>query len=99
MSFKIIIITGLFYLIPGNAEIYYRSASSQGNLGLAGVFLDIIRKRNFVYMCGLFYIFTLFTPNKIVRSLFFGLLMSTLFLHLKTIYQWRRYIFHDEKKV
>lgn len=96
MSFKIIIITGLFFLIPGNAEIYYRSASSPGNLGLAGVFLDIIRKRNNVYACGLFFMLALLSTNKLVQTFLFGLFLFTLFLHLKTIYHWRKFIIYDK---
>lgn len=92
MSFNIIMLSSLFYLIPGNAEILYRYTSSSGNMGLTGVYLDVINKRNFVYVSGLSFIVIAFTPFKMLRIFICGLFLFSLFLYFNSIKRWQPYI-------
>ena len=92
MSLNIVILTGIFYLIPGNAEICYRHTSGSGNMGLTGVYLDIINKRNFVYVSGLASIVLLFTPFKMVRVFTYCLFLFSIILYFSSIKCWHLYI-------
>ena len=92
MTFGIIILSGLFYLIPGNAEMLCRYTADSGNIGLNSIYLDVMRKRNLIYMSGSFSLILLFTPFKVLRlfSYFlFVLFVSTYFYSMKS---WHPYL-------
>lgn len=92
MTFNIIILSALFYLIPGNAEILYRHTSSSGNMGLTGVYLDVINKRNFVHVSGLSLIVVLFIPFNMLRTFICGIFLFSLYLYFNSIKRWQPYI-------
>lgn len=92
MSFNIIILTGIFYLIPGNAEICFRTNSGSGNIGLTRVFFDVINKRNLVYISGLTSLVLLFTSFKIARNFTYCLFLFSLFLYFASIKCWHTHI-------
>jgi len=92
MSFNIIILTGIFYLIPGNAEICFRNTSGSGNIGLTALFYDVINKRNLVYISGLTSIVLLFTTFKIARNFTCCLFIFSLFLYFASIKSWYLHI-------
>ena len=88
MSFNILILTSLFYLMPGNAEICYHHTSESGNVSLTGVYLNVINQRNFVYISGLVPIVLLFTPFKMVRIFTYFIFLFALFLYISSIKYW-----------
>jgi hypothetical protein len=92
MSSNIIIVTGLFYLIPGNAEICYRHTSACGNMGLTGVYLDVINKRNFVYFSGFISLVVLVTPFKLLTLFSYCLFVFSILLYFNCIKCWHLYI-------
>lgn len=87
-----IIISGLFYLIPGMVETFYRYSENNGNMGLAGVFLDIKNKRDLVYVCSLSSFSLLLSPFKITRNLSFAALIFSLCLYFNSIKKWHPHI-------
>ena len=93
MSTNIIIVTGLFYLIPGNAELCYRNTLASGNMGLNGVYLDVINKRNFLYICGLSSIFLLFMPFKMLGSFMYCLFIFSVLAYFRSIKTWHVYLY------
>lgn len=92
MTLSIIILTGFFYLVPGMAEILYNSTLASGNMGLNGVYLDILNKRNIVYISGAVFVINLFMPFKIVRLFSFGLFIFSIFLYFNAIRRWIPYL-------
>jgi hypothetical protein len=53
-------------LFPGFMNSLYRHFGGQGNMGLAGVYMDVINKRNCVYFMGASTIFFSFFSTKYV---------------------------------
>jgi len=87
-----IIASGLFYLIPGMAEIFYCYSENIGNMSLAGVFLDIKNKRDLVYICSLSSFCLLLSPFKITRNLSFAALIFSFCLYFNSIKRWHPHI-------
>jgi hypothetical protein len=75
----------LSFIIPGNLEFLMREAHNAGNMGFAGILLDLYNKRNFLYVSFLICIFF---------DLYIGLFitMLTIFLFIKTYYRWSKFI-------
>jgi hypothetical protein len=92
MSINIIILTGLFYLVPGMVEFPIMYAERNGNMGLQGLYLDIKNKRNFVYTTASSYIIFSFTKMYIVKHFFCILLLFSNYCYFNTIYTWKNYI-------
>ncbi len=83
MSLNTIIITGLFYLIPGNIEILYREKlSSDADLSAVAT-LTIIR--NFLYTCGLSSLILTFTPFKILGFFSYCLFLYSIYEYFRSI--------------
>ena len=85
MSLNNKITIGIFYLIPGNAELFYRETLSSDVILSAFATAKIIKNRNFLYMCGVSSIILAFTPFILLR--FFAQC-----LYLYSIYKYFRYI-------
>ncbi len=92
MTFIIIILSGLFYLIPGNAEILCRYTSDSGNRGLNRIYLDIINKRNLIYISGSFSLILLYAPFKVLRYLSYLLFIFSVLLYFHSIKRWHSYL-------
>lgn len=92
MSFSIIILTGLFYLVPGTIEVLHRSTQSTGNLALNGVYFNVLNNRNFVYIFGIFSIITLYLPYKILRLFSEGLFVFFIFSYFNAIDKWIKHL-------
>jgi hypothetical protein len=92
MTFSIIILTGLFNLVPGIAEMPYHYTQASGNMGLNGIYLDVLNKRNFVYISGIFSIITLFIPFKMISLFSYGLFAFSIFLYFSSIKKWHKYL-------
>jgi hypothetical protein len=85
MSLNRSFITGLFYLIPGNVEMFYcEKFLSSVNLQ-ADSYSTIINKRNFLYICGAFSIFLAFTPFKILRYFAYCLCIYSIYEYFSSI--------------
>jgi|APFre7841882793_1041355.scaffolds.fasta_scaffold190420_1 hypothetical protein len=85
MTFFIIILTGLFYLIPGMAEIICETAESSGNFYIIGAALDVKYKRNFVYITTFSSILFSFTKLKMLQYFFYSLFLFSNYSYYKTI--------------
>lgn len=72
-------------IIPGNLEILYCEANNSGNMGFAGIFLELYYKRNLFYLSFLTYLFF---------NAYIGLFITTftLFLFIKSYYRWKKFI-------
>lgn len=81
MAFSIIILTGLFYLLPDMIDLLYNATEGFGNISFNSIYLDVMNKRNFVYMSGVFSIINVFMPFKILRSFSYGLFIFSIFLY------------------
>jgi hypothetical protein len=88
-----IILTGLFYLTPGNAELCYRHTSSSGNMGLTGVYLDIINKRNLVYFSGFILLVILFAPFEYVKLVSYCLFLFSVLAYFHSVKTWHVYLY------
>ena len=92
MTFSLMLLSGLFHLVPGNAEIVCQCTTSSGNMGLYGVYMDVINKRNFVYGSLFLGFVSLFTPFKLLRAFSCGLVLFSLFLYFSVIKKWYQYL-------
>ena len=92
MSLSIIILTGLFYLVPGMVDMPYRYTLHSGNMGLNGLYLDIMSKRNMVYFSILFLSISLFLPYDTLKTILFINLLYCLYIYFTTIDKWYPYI-------
>jgi hypothetical protein len=88
MSLNIIILTGFFYLIPGTVELFRSPVEESGNMGRAGVYLDIQYKRNFVYITAFSSIFFSFTKMFMLRYFFYSLFLFANYSYFVTIKKW-----------
>jgi len=90
MSLLNTIMLGLWFLIfPNLAGEALNMVSSVGNMGLAGVYLDIIHKRNIVYFFGFSILLNeLFFETKIVSTICYILFAFSIGFYFNTINQW-----------
>ncbi len=79
-------------LFPGFMNSLYRHFGNRGNMGLAGVYMDVINKRNCVYFMGASTIFFSFFSAKYVLYFFYILTAVSLGFYFKTINSWRQFI-------
>ena len=91
-----IIITGLFYLLPGNVEIYYCYALESRYIAKHGVnldvILDVIDKRNFLYIFGLSSLIVSFMQFKLLEFFTYCLFLYSIFVYFRSIKRWLPYI-------
>ena len=87
-----IILRGLFYLVPGNAEICYRHASASGNMGLTNVYLDVKIKRDTFYTFGMSSLVFSFVPFKMLRLFVHTLSICSLIIYFRSIKKWHTYL-------
>jgi hypothetical protein len=92
MSFTIIILTGLFYLIPGIVEMLCRSSESIGNMKASNIYFDIEHKRNFIYITGFSSILFSFTNTYMLRYFFYILFLFSIYSYYSTIKKWYKYL-------
>lgn len=92
MSFTIIILKGLFYLIPGTAEMLYRSSESIRNIRMSNIYFDVQHKRNFIYITGFSSIFFSFTKTYMLRYFFYSLFLFSIYSYYSTIKKWHKYL-------
>lgn len=92
MSITYVLLSGIFYLIPGMAETFYRYSENYGNMGYTGIFLDIKNRRNLVYICSLSSFSLIFTSFKIFGVLSNISLLFSLYLYFSTIKKWHPYV-------
>jgi len=90
MSLYNTIILGFCLLfIPNLAQEMLSNVSSTGNMGLAGVYLDIIKKRNIVYFFGLVIMINkLFFETKILTYFCYILFSLSIANYFNTINNW-----------
>ena len=84
------IVAGLFFMIPGNVEIFAMGASAMSNLGLHGVFIDIKNSRDILYIMGT--ISTIATFVQIPsweRYIIYTFSAASLGRYINTIHRWR----------
>jgi hypothetical protein len=85
MTFNIIIITGVFFLIPGMTELLSNSTEALGNIIETQMYLDIQYKRNFVYTTSFFSILFLLTKMSILRYFFYILFLFSTYSYFVEI--------------
>ena len=91
MSLSIIMLSCLFYLMPGNADLCYHHTTTSGNMGLNGVYLEIINRRNFVYISTLIAIVSI--PFQLIRLFSYSLFIFSLLLYFHSIQTWHSYLY------
>lgn len=92
MTFSVILLSGLFHLIPGLTEILLYYNENQANMRLACIYLDIRYKRNFVYVTGLSSIIFSFTNLNILKWFFYSLFLFANYSYFNIIKKWYPYI-------
>jgi hypothetical protein len=92
MSFNIIILTGLFYLIPNNLEICHHNYTLNGDMSLTNVYLDVKIKRDTFYKLGIASLVFLFLPFKMLRLFVHTLSIFSLIIYFRSIKKWHRYL-------
>jgi hypothetical protein len=80
-----IILSGLFYLIPGNLEII-------NNDSLSGVYDDIKHKRDTLFIFGCSTLVYSLLPFKIIKLFMGGLCVYSIIVYFRTIKRWQRYL-------
>jgi len=73
-------------LIPSILDYYLQKSEDCGNMGLYGLFLEIYRLRNIVYLSLLALPISYFYNFFLLGS---GIFLCSLGLYIKTIYSWR----------
>ncbi len=91
MTLNIIILSGLFYLMPGNADMCYHHTLESGNMGMNGVYLEVVNRRNFVYVSSLIAILS--TPFQLVRLFSYSLFIFSVLLYFHSIKTWHEYLY------
>jgi hypothetical protein len=94
MSLINTILLGLGLLFnPNISDFLFNQANSVGNMGLAGVYLGIIRKRNSVYFFGCVTMFiVLFNKTKFILYSIYILFLLSLISYFNTIHKWSYFI-------
>jgi hypothetical protein len=95
-----IIITGLFYLLPRNVEMYYCYALESRYIAkhvvnldvIIDAVLDVIDKRNFLYIFGLSSLIVSFMPFKMLEFFTYCLFLYSIFVYFRSIKRWLPYI-------
>jgi len=88
MTFSVILITCLFYLIPGMTEKLSHYNKYVVSTGLACEYLDIQYKRNIVYITAVSSIFVSFTKMYILRYFLYSLFLFSNYSYFTTIKRW-----------
>ena len=73
MNYIILILTGLFYLTPGMADILYHYVDTNEKQLLCNAYSVVINKRNTLYLSALYSVTNLFSPFKLMRLFSYGL--------------------------
>ena len=76
-------------LIPSVLDRALQHAENFGNMGLYGVFLEIYRLRNIVYISLVILLISYFYNYLLLGS---GIFLCSLFFYIKSIYNWRHVI-------
>jgi hypothetical protein len=82
--------TGIFYLMPGNAELFYCYVLNDGDYNkLDEVYFDMIKNRNYIYACGLAIFILSFTAFNVAKLVVYGVLLFCLNQYFTSIKKWQ----------
>ncbi len=85
MTLGFTILTGIFYLVPGMIEMVYNSSLNSNKISSRFLYLEITKKRDFLYISIIITFISLIGPFKFLRIFSEGLLGVSLFSYFSTI--------------
>lgn len=92
MTFALILLTGLFYLVPSIIESFCFLTEANVNSKLNYIYTDIKYLRNFVYTTTFFSLLFSFYNFILLRYFFYFLFFYSNYLYFYTIKRWYQYI-------
>lgn len=86
-------LSSLFYLIPGNADIFYNQYLIDCNNTMPLIYLDIINKRNSFYFSGVCLLFSMYMPYNCLKFVVSILFIYSMMLYIYSIRQLKLYLY------
>jgi hypothetical protein len=85
-----VIVAGLFFMVPGNVEMFVMGAQAMSNLGLYGVYMDIKNNRDILYIMGISCTIAQFVKLPLwQRYAIYTFAFVSLGRYINTIHRWR----------